>query len=331
MNTYHTTDLSNSTFLVTGGAGFIGSNLVSYLVAHGAGKVRVLDNLSTGFLRNIEQFVSEGKVSFLEGDIRDKETCTKACDGVDYVLHQAALGSVPRSIKDPITTNAVNTDGFLNVLVAAHEKGVKRLVYASSSSVYGDELTLPKRESLTGNLLSPYAVTKKVNELYAEVFSQIYGLELIGLRYFNIFGPNQSPKGEYAALIPKFIKAIIEGNKPEIYGDGAQARDFTYVSNAVQANIRSLFVKNPEALGQVYNIAVGDNTSVNQLFDLLAKTAGSDLKPVHVAPRKGDIRDSLADISKAEKLLNYKPEVKVEKGLQLTYNWFLENQAILLD
>lgn len=326
---FHDTDLSKYSFLITGGAGFIGSHIVEYLVKHKAGRVLVLDNLTTGFIENIQPYIKNNSIDFLSGDIRNLDVCLEATAQVDFVLHQAALGSVPRSIKDPLTTHQVNVDGFLNMLTAAKDNNVKRFVYASSSSVYGSDIGLPKFEDKVGNPLSPYAVSKKTNELYAKVFYDTYGFETIGLRYFNIFGPQQSPSGEYAALIPKFIKALLSQEEPTIYGDGEQARDFTFVENAVQANIKALFA-DQKAAGEVFNVAVGNKTSVNELFLHLKNTAGINLKANYGALRPGEIRDSLADISKAQKYLNYEPTVAVEEGLKRTFDWFLENKDKLL-
>ncbi|QHT68323.1 SDR family oxidoreductase [Rhodocytophaga rosea] len=322
---FHKEDLSKYSFLITGGAGFIGSNLAEYLLKYNAGKVRILDDLSTGFDSNIEIFNNNTAFEYLSGDIRDIQICQEACKGVDIVLHQAALGSVPRSIKDPVPTNAVNIDGFLNMLIAARDNKVKRFVYAASSSVYGDSKELPKVEDRIGKPLSPYAVTKLVNELYADVFARTYQLPVIGLRYFNVFGPRQSPKGAYAAVIPLFIQAISQNTSPVIFGDGEQTRDFTFVENAVQANIRAAFAPD-SAINQVYNIAVGESTSLNQLFYSLAAITGSTLKPTYVAERSGDIRNSLADISKANTLLNYQPAVKIKQGLQITWDWFMNHK-----
>ena len=263
--------------LVTGGAGFIGSNLVEHLLGlETVTGVRVLDNLATGSLKNFEGFSNHPKLQFIEGDIRDYETCLRACSGMDLVSHQAALGSVPRSINDPLTTNAVNITGTLNVFTAAKENGVRRVVYAASSSTYGDHPGLPKVEDKIGNPLSPYAVTKYVNELYARVYSSIYGLELIGLRYFNVFGPRQNPAGPYAAVIPLFINAVLNNEPPKINGDGEHSRDFTFVANAVQANVRALFTNNKEAVNTVYNIAFGERTTLNELFQGIKEIAGSD-------------------------------------------------------
>ncbi|WP_207535480.1 SDR family oxidoreductase [Desertivirga arenae] len=317
-NKYHSVDLSLFSFLITGGAGFIGSNLVEYLLKYGAGKVRVLDNFSTGSHDNITPFLSNPAFELFEGDIRDMETCNNAIDGIDYVSHQAALGSVPRSINDPVTTNAVNISGFLNMLWAIQSRErVKRFVYAASSSTYGDSKELPKVEERIGRPLSPYAVTKYVNELYADVFAKTYGMNLIGLRYFNVFGPRQNPEGEYAAVIPKFIKALKAGEPAIINGDGEQTRDFTFIENAVQANVRAFFSEEEGAVNQVYNIAFGESISLNQLWALLNKHQGSIIPAVYNAERKGDVRNSLADITKANSLLSYNPQFSVEDGLKL--------------
>lgn len=314
--------------LVTGGAGFIGSNLVENLLNDKrVSLVRVLDNLATGSLKNIAGFRSNPRFDFIEADIRDFENCVKACEDIDLVSHQAALGSVPRSIADPLTTNNVNITGTLNIFTAAKEKGIRRVVYAASSSTYGDHPGLPKVEDRIGNPLSPYAVTKYVNELYARVYSQLYGLELIGLRYFNIFGPRQNPNGPYAAVIPLFAEALLTGKPPVINGDGSHSRDFTFVDNAVQANVLSLFSTDKNAVDQVYNIACGHQTSLSELFDHLRKSAGSTLEPVHGPERRGDVKHSLADISKAEKLLGYKPAVSVEDGLKQTFEWYKHNSG----
>ena len=330
-NPFHSQSLENKSFLITGGAGFIGSNLVEYLLKYKAGKVRVLDNLSNGFRKNIKTFLDNPAFEVLEGDIRDAETCMKACAGIDVVLHQAALGSVPRSIKDPVTTNNVNIGGFVNMLLAAKDQQVKRFVYAASSSTYGDSKSLPKVEDKIGKPLSPYAVTKYANELYADVFGKTYGMEIIGLRYFNIFGPKQDPNGAYAAVIPLFIDAVLKGKPPRMNGDGGQTRDFTFVENCVEANIRAALTDNPEAVNQVYNIAVGDRTSLNDLFNILKEEAGSDVVPEYGPDRAGDIRDSLADISKAQRLLGYNPQVRIREGLKQTLEWFKHNQTFIYD
>ncbi len=319
---YHTSDLSNTTFLVTGGAGFIGSNIVEYLLKYGAKKVRVLDNLATGRIENVNLFKNNPAYEFIKGDIRDLETCRKACDGIDYVSHQAALGSVPRSIKEPQNTNDVNVGGFVNMITAAKDAGGKKFVYASSSSVYGDEKSLPKVEEKIGKQLSPYAVSKYANELYADVFYKTYSLQIIGLRYFNIFGPRQDPNGQYAAVIPLFVSKIMSRNEVYIDGDGEQTRDFTFVDNAVQANVRAMLTDNTEAAGKVFNIAVGENFSVNQLYNKIGKLLGSDHKPTYRDTRPGDIRNSLADISKAQTLLSYNPQFNFDKGLALTVEYF---------
>ncbi|TAG06761.1 MAG: SDR family oxidoreductase [Cytophagia bacterium] len=320
---FHSQDLANYRFLVTGGAGFIGSNIVEYLLKYNAKEVRILDNLATGFFENIETFIQQPNCNFIKGDIRDLNTCQEACKDIDIVLHQAALGSVPRSINDPITTNQVNIDGFLNMLVAVRDNNIKRMVYAASSSTYGDSQTLPKQEDIIGKPLSPYAVTKYVNELYADVFAKTYNMELIGLRYFNVFGQRQSHQGEYAAVIPIFMKALTEQKSPFINGDGEQTRDFTFVENAVQANILAGFTQNVDAINQVYNVAVGDRTSLNSLFQIIQQLANVKIEPTYRENRRGDVRDSLADISKAQKLLNYQPRIKIEEGLKKAWQSFI--------
>jgi UDP-N-acetylglucosamine 4-epimerase len=309
--------------LVTGGAGFIGANLVQYLLQlPEVERIRVFDNLATGDLKNIEEFETDKKFEFLQGDIRDYDSCLLACDGVDLISHQAALGSVPRSINDPLTTNNVNITGTLNMFTAAKEKKVKRIVYAASSSTYGDHPDLPKVEDKIGNPLSPYAVTKYVNELYAKVFANVYGMELIGLRYFNVFGPKQNPQGAYAAVIPLFIKAVLNNEPPLINGDGEHSRDFTFVENAVQANILALFTQKKEAINQVYNIAFGTKTSLNEVFEMIKEIGGSDLAPKYGPERKGDVQHSLADISKAKELLGYAPEFDIREGMKKTFEWY---------
>ena len=314
--------------LITGGAGFIGSNLAEALLQdERVTAVRVLDNLATGSLKNIEQFLHHPKFEFIEGDIRNYNTCLAACDGIDLITHQAALGSVPRSIDDPLTTNDVNITGTLNIFTAAKEKNISRVVYAASSSTYGDHPGLPKTEDIIGNPLSPYAVTKYVNELYAKLYASLYGMEFIGLRYFNIFGPKQNPNGPYAAVIPLFAEAILNNKTPTINGDGSHSRDFTYVTNAVAANILSLFTSNTEAVNQVYNIACGHQTSLLQLFDSLNKEAKMGLQPVFGPERKGDVKHSRADITKAKQLLGFVPEISVEEGLRKTLNWYKANHS----
>lgn len=322
-------NIKSKQILVTGGAGFIGSNLVGKLLELNVQKVRILDNFSNGHKKNIKDFLSNPAVELIEGDIRDIEVCRQACADIDFVSHQAALGSVPRSFNDPITTNEVNITGFLNVLLAAKDSGVKRFVYAASSSTYGDSLVLPKKEDIIGMPMSPYAVTKYVNELYAHVFGLNYGLETIGLRYFNVFGPKQDPAGAYAAVIPLFIQAIIENKSPFINGDGKQTRDFTYVDNAVQANIHAMLTTNHGAINQVFNVAVGDRTSIIEMFEILKAIENSEIFPTFRESRKGDVKDSLADISKAKNLLSYNPEVTFKEGLTQTYAWFKSNQSFI--
>ncbi len=312
--------------LVTGGAGFIGSNISGRLLSDPrVTHVRVLDNLATGSMDNIREFMDNPAFEFVKGDIRDYETCLQACDGIDVITHQAALGSVPRSINDPVTSNNVNITGTLHMFTAAKEKGIKRLVYAASSSTYGDHPGLPKVEDKIGNPLSPYAVTKYVNELYARVYASLYGMELIGLRYFNIFGPKQNPRGPYAAVIPLFAEALLKNEAPTINGDGMHSRDFTYVDNAVEANILSLFTENKEAVNQVYNIACGEQTSLLELFEGLRKEAGTSLQPVFGPERLGDVKHSLANISKATSLLGYTAKVPVGTGLRQTFKWYKDH------
>lgn len=307
-----------SKFLVTGGAGFIGSHIVDYLLQNNAAEVVVLDNLSEGYKNNIAQWLSDERFKFIEGDICNYETVKRAMKGIDFVSHQAALGSVPRSIKDPIATNNANVTGFLNVLNAAREAQVKRIVFASSSSVYGDSPVLPKVENQIGQPLSPYAVTKRVNELYADVFYKTYGMEVIGLRYFNIFGPRQNPDGPYAAVVPLFIRSILTLQAPFINGDGGQTRDFTYVENAVQANIKALFTAHPDAPGKIYNVAVGERVSILEMYQILRDFAGKGIDALHRESRDGDIRDSLANITLAKTLLGYDPQIKMREGLERT-------------
>ena len=319
---FHSTDISNSSFLVTGGAGFIGGHIAEYLLKNGAAKVRVLDNMVNGFESNLDVLKSFPAFEMMEGDIRNAEVCATACKGIDYVSHQAALGSVPRSIKEPIYFNEVNVGGFVNILKGAVDNNVKQIVYASSSSVYGDEPTLPKQENRVGNCLSPYAATKKTNELYAQIFADVYGLKIMGFRYFNIFGPRQDPDGPYAAVIPLFVKGILKQTPVYINGDGEQTRDFTFVENAVQINIKGMLSNNEAALKKVYNVAVGERFTVNDLYNTCKKELNSNWEATYRAPREGDIRDSLADIGLAQTLLGYKPTKKFEDGLIETIQFF---------
>lgn len=311
------------TILVTGGAGFIGSNLIEVLLEQD-NKVICLDNLSTGKHENIAPFLENSNFTFLEGDIRDLATCRQAVAGVDIVSHQAALGSVPRSIEDPVTTNEVNIGGFINMLTASKDAQVKRFVYAASSSTYGDHPGLPKVEDKIGKPLSPYAVTKYVNELYADVFYKTYGLESIGLRYFNVFGKRQDPEGAYAAVIPKFINQLLKGESPTINGDGLTSRDFTYIDNVIQINQLAAMTDNPDAINQVYNVAYGENTSLNDMVELLKELLSkrdssiANIQVKYGPERPGDVRHSLADIDKAKELLGYEPEVDFKEGLQKT-------------
>lgn len=305
-------------YLVTGGAGFIGSHIVEELVRRGE-KVKVLDNFITGKRENIAAFLD--MIELIEGDIRDFKTCRQALDGVDYVLHQAALPSVPRSIEDPLLTNEINVKGTLNLLLTAHEAKVKRFVFASSSSVYGDDPQLPKKEGSEGMPLSPYAASKFVGEKYCQVFSGIYGLETISLRYFNIFGPRQDPFSQYAAAIPLFITKILTNESPEIFGDGEQSRDFTYVANVVEANLRAVEAP-PQAVGGVFNIACGERTTVNALAKEITKLVGISRGPIYAEPRPGDIKHSFADISQARKVLGFEPAVSFRQGLKKTVAWY---------
>src|SRR5690606_17670587 len=303
--------------LLTGGAGFIGSHLVRAFIRHPDIKeITVIDNLITGSMDNINKILGHEKVNFVEGDIRNFDLCKELCQEATAVCHQAALGSVPRSIADPVHTNSHNIDGTLNVFAAAREAGIRRIVFASSSSVYGDHPSLPKEEDKLGLPLSPYAITKKVNEMYAENFGRLYDMELIGLRYFNIFGPRQSPKGPYAAVIPLFIKAAKEGKPARINGDGSFSRDFTFVDNAVQANIRALLTDNPAAVNENYNVACGQQSTLLELWEMICEIEGVKITPHFGPERAGDIPHSLADISKATRLLGYEPTVQIREGLR---------------
>lgn len=314
-------DISQYSFLITGGAGFIGSNIVEYLLKYGAKHVRVLDNFSTGLKKNVEPFLSNNNFELIEGDIRDFHTCIKAVEKIDFVSHQAALGSVPRSLEDPLTTNAVNISGFLNILTAAKNARIRRLIYAASSSTYGDHPGLPKIEDKIGNPLSPYAVTKYVNELYGSVYSKAYDFHTIGMRYFNVFGPRQNPNGQYAAVIPLFIEAALNKKAPTINGNGETSRDFTFVENAVEANIKALFAENITQ-HEVLNIAFGERTTLNELWEHIGHLTGADIVPNYSSERKADVKHSLADIGKANALINYNPKISVKEGLKRAIEWY---------
>jgi len=318
------TEIKN--ILITGGAGFIGSNLVGALLADDRiGKVRVLDNLSTGFQRNIEEYINHKDFEFIQGDICDFDICSNACEDIQLISHQAALGSVPRSIKDPITTNQVNIGGTLNVFNAAVNNNIEKVVFAASSSTYGDSEELPKIEERIGAPLSPYAVTKYVNELYADVFSKTYQFNYIGLRYFNVFGPKQDPNGAYAAVIPLFFKAALDNIAPKINGDGNYSRDFTYIDNVVSANLKALFSANKKADNQIYNVACGERTDLNQLWSTIKEVSGTSIDAIHGPNRIGDIPHSLASIEKAKQLLSYEVKVNVSEGLSRAYKWYQSN------
>ena len=323
-------ELSNKTVLVTGGAGFIGSNLCEALLEKG-NKVVCLDNFATGKRENIAHLSADENFTLIEGDIRKIEDCLKATQGADYVLHQAALGSVPRSIKDPIKSNDVNVSGFLNMLVAARDNGVKRFVFAASSSTYGDSESMPKVEDIIGKPLSPYAITKYVNELYADIFSKTYGLETIGLRYFNVFDRKQDPSGAYAAVIPKFVSQLMNGESPVINGDGNYSRDFTYIDNVIQANLLSLVTTNEEAINTVYNVAYGDRNTLNDLMGYLKDYLSefdskiSNVTVIYGPNRSGDIPHSHASIDKAKENLNYNPQFSLQKGLKEAVKWYWKN------
>lgn len=316
--------------LITGGAGFIGSNLCEYFLSKDY-YVVCLDNFATGHKKNIDNFLLSNKFQLIEGDIRDIEVCKKAVIGVDYILHQAALGSVPRSLKDPLTSNEVNVNGFLNMLWAAKEAGVKRFVYAASSSTYGDSELLPKVEETIGKPLSPYAITKYVNELYAEIFGKSYGLETIGLRYFNVFGRKQDPNGAYAAVIPKFVMQLMKHESPTINGDGNYSRDFTYIDNVIQMNELAMLSSNPKAINTVFNTAYGERTTLNDLIIILKRELSKfdlqieNVKIIYGENRSGDIPHSLASIEKAKDLLGYNPKFSLQTGLEEAVKWYWEN------
>ncbi|MBC7450045.1 MAG: NAD-dependent epimerase/dehydratase family protein [Cytophagales bacterium] len=313
--------------LITGGAGFIGSNLAEALLnREDVELVRVLDNYATGYKENVEEFLSHPKYEFVEGDIRNYEDVLNAAEGIEVISHQAALGSVPRSLKDPMTSNNVNVLGSMNVFHAAKESGVDRVVYASSSSVYGDDPGSPKEEDRLGNVLSPYAASKRSIELYAKAFSNVYPFRFIAMRYFNVFGPRQNAQGAYAAVIPQFITALLNGTQATIFGDGSQTRDFTYIENVLQMNLLALSTDNTDAFNRYYNVACGETTSLNRVYEILAACAGSDIKPLYTGPRAGDIKDSLANISLVQKHLAYKPDIRIGEGLKKTFEWFSRNR-----
>ena len=314
---------SGSVFLVTGGAGFIGSNICETILKMGH-KVKCLDNFSTGKRENIEGFLKNGNFELIEGDIRDFDTCMKVCNGVDYVSHQAAWGSVPRSIEMPLVYEEINIKGTLNMMEAARQNNVKKFVYASSSSVYGDEPVLPKTEDKVGKVLSPYALTKKTDEEYGRLYTKLYGLDTIGFRYFNVFGRRQDPNGYYAAVIPKFVKALLKDEAPTINGDGKQSRDFTYIENVIEANLKGM-LSGKEAAGEVYNIAYGGQEYLIDLYNTLCKLLNKDIKPIYGPDRAGDIKHSNADISKARRLLGYDPDYDFAAGLELAVDWYKEN------
>tara|TARA_Y100001958_G_scaffold97167_1_gene66972 strand:- start:15222 stop:16205 length:984 start_codon:yes stop_codon:yes gene_type:complete len=323
-------NLHDKKILVTGGAGFIGANLCETLLDRGC-KVVCLDNFSTGNLRNIENLINYSTFTLYEGDIRNLEDCLSASRGVDYILHQAALGSVPRSIEDPITSNEVNVSGFLNMLIAARDNSVKRFIYAASSSTYGDSESMPKVEEIIGKPLSPYAITKYVNELYADIFSKTYGIETIGLRYFNVFGRKQDPNGAYAAVIPKFVSQLMRGESPIINGDGNFSRDFTYIDNVIQANLLSISASDKKAINTVYNVAYGERKTLNDLMGYLKKYLSEfdlsikDIKVIYGPNREGDIPHSHASVEKAKKLLNYNPQFSMPQGLKEAVKWYWKN------
>lgn len=317
-------ELLTKKILITGGAGFIGSNVVDYLISINHPNITVLDNLQTGSLSNIEKHLN--KINFIKGDITNFVTCLNATKNCDIILHQAALGSVPRSIEKPLDTHNTNVTGFINMLEAAKQNNVKRFVYASSSSVYGNDTTLPKIEEHVGTPLSPYAVSKKTNELYADVFSNLYNLQIIGLRYFNVFGPKQNPNGPYAAVIPIFINNILNNKQSHIFGDGTNQRDFTFVNNVVNANLLAATTQNKHALNQVYNIAYGSTKSINNLYAFIKQKLNSNISSNFMPARVGEIKDSFASITKAKQLLNYNPIVNLEEGIELTIDWYKQNK-----
>lgn len=323
----NTSLFTSKKILVTGGAGFIGSNLVDFLATIKRIEIVVLDNLETGSIKNIQDHINHGKVNFIRGDIRNLEDCLEASQGCDIVFHQAALGSVPRSIEMPLEIHATNVTGFLNMLEAARKNSVSRFIYASSSSVYGDDTSLPKAEDKTGRPLSPYAVSKKTNELYAKVYSDLYNMNVIGLRYFNVFGPKQNPNGPYAAVIPIFINKLLDRKICTIYGDGNNLRDFTYVSNVVQANILAANFTKAPLENRIFNVAYGSTETINELYSKISKKISCNLIPDYKLPRVGEIKDSFADISKIRQVLGYSPEVSLIEGIEKTIDWYKKNRT----
>lgn len=324
MNNYYEKIIKDACFLVTGGAGFIGSNIVEQILYLGY-KVKVLDNFSTGKRENITEFLKNSNFELIEGDIRDIDTCRKACKDVDYVIHQAAWGSVPRSIEMPVLYDDINVKGHLNMMQAARESNVKKFVYASSSAVYGDDPILPKQEGSEGKVISPYALTKRINEEYADLYYRLYGLETVGLRYFNVFGKRQDPNGAYAAVIPKFVKELLDGIQPVIYGDGETSRDFVFIDNVVEANLKAC-IACKEASGRAFNIGYGEKTSLNDLYKKLSELLEkNDISPSYEKEREGDIKHSTASIEKAKEILKYNPQYSVNEGLELTIDWYKNN------
>jgi UDP-N-acetylglucosamine/UDP-N-acetylgalactosamine 4-epimerase len=316
--------MDNNSILVTGGCGFIGSNIVEHLLKNNVKKVRVFDNLSTGYLKNIKPFLDKYKnLEFMYGDIKNLEDCRRAVKDMDIICHQAALGSVPRSLNDPLSSHNTNVNGFFNILLSAKENNIKRVVYASSSSVYGDDENLPKEEERTGKVLSPYAATKAIDEIYGWVFSNNYGMECIGLRYFNVFGPRQDPNGAYAAVIPKFISLMKNNERPKINGTGSYSRDFTYIDNVVEGNCKAMFTEDRDCYGQVFNIGAGGRVSILELFLSIKKSLCFDKDPLFGDNRPGDIPHSNANILKATKMLDYRPKFNFEKGIKKTIDYFL--------
>lgn len=314
--------IAEKIFLVTGGAGFIGSHIAEYLVTNGAKKVIVIDNLSTGFINNIKDLMNKENFEFYQGDITNIDDCEYVTNNVDIICHQAALGSIPRSIENPIGSHNSNVNGFLNLLDVARKKGIKRFVYASSSSVYGDDKHLPRKEDFIGKQLSPYALTKYIDELYASIYAKLYGIECIGLRYFNVFGPGQNPNGPYAAVIPKFIKMVLNNESPIINGDGTFSRDFTFVKNVVSANINAMMTSNKDCFDNIFNIGTGNAISVLELYKLIVAHTQNEVKPTFGQTRIGDVPHSMADISKAKNLLNYQPNIDFNSGLSITIDYF---------